>query len=210
MPAWAERPVRSLLEIRREALVVQRWDNSCGAAALATVLRYYKGVPTDEEAVARGMLRQTDALRVRVRGGFSLLDMQRYLARIGLQGDGYTRMRLADLAQRTPMIVPITLNGYPHFIVIRRVTTTGVNIGDPSFGNYEMAASAFAATWKGIGFEITQGSGEPRHERTDNRRSVVRGRDDLQRPDQPGVAAQDRGAGGDDRTPAATHRAAGA
>ncbi|MEN3277711.1 MAG: uncharacterized protein V7631_3501 [Massilia sp.] len=153
-PAWAERPVRSLLEIRREALVTQRWDNSCGAAALATVLRYYKGVPTDEEAVARGMLRQTDPLRVRVRGGFSLLDMQRYLARIGLQGDGYVRMTLADLAQRAPMIVPITLSGYPHFVVVRRVATTGVNIGDPSFGNYEMDQSTFAAHWKGVGFGI--------------------------------------------------------
>lgn len=154
LPAWAERPVRSLLEMRREALVVQHWDNSCGAAALATLLRYYKGVPTDEEAVARGMLRQTDPLRVRVRGGFSLLDMQRYLARIGFQGDGYTRMSLDDLAQRVPMIVPISLNGYAHFIVVRRVAATGVNIGDPSFGNYEMDQAAFAAKWKGIGFAI--------------------------------------------------------
>ena len=80
--------------------------------------------------------------------------MQRYLARIGMQGDGYTRMKLADLAPRTPMIVPITLNGYPHFVVIRHVTATSVNIGDPSFGNYQMAQSAFAAKWKGIGFEI--------------------------------------------------------
>ncbi len=154
LPASAERPTRSLLEIRREALVTQRWDNSCGAAALATILRYYKGVWVDEEGVARGMLRQTDPLRVRVRGGFSLLDMQRYLARIGFQGEGYTGMGLHDLAQRVPMIVPITVNGYPHFIVVRRVTTTGVNIGDPSFGNYQMAQSEFAAKWKGIGFEI--------------------------------------------------------
>ena len=153
-PAAAERPVRSLLEIRHEALVTQRWDNSCGAAALATVLRYYKGVSTDEEAVARGMLRQTDPLRVRVRGGFSLLDMQRYLAGIGLRGEGYARMNLADLARRVPMIVPITLNGYPHFVVVRRVAATGVNIGDPSFGNYQMDQSAFAAQWKGVGFGI--------------------------------------------------------
>jgi predicted double-glycine peptidase len=154
MPAWAERPVRSLLEIRSEALVTQHWDNSCGAAALATVLRYYKGVAIGEEAVARGMLRQTDPLRVRVRGGFSLLDMQRYLTRIGLQGDGYARMTLADLAQQAPMIVPLTLNGYSHFVVVRRVTATGVNIGDPSFGNYEMDQSDFAAKWKGVGFGI--------------------------------------------------------
>jgi predicted double-glycine peptidase len=153
-PARAERPVRSLLEIRHEALIPQRWDNSCGAATLATVLRFYKGVSTDEEAVARGMLRQTDPLRVRVRGGFSLLDMQRYLARIGFQGDGYARMALADLAQHTPMIVPITMNGYAHFVVVRGVTATGVNIGDPSFGNYAMGLSAFAAKWTGVGFGI--------------------------------------------------------
>lgn len=154
LPARAERPVRSLLEIRHEALITQRWDNSCGAATLATLLRYYKGVSTNEEAVARGMLRQTDPLRVRVRGGFSLLDMQRYLARIGFQGDGYARMTLADLAQRTPMIVPITVHGYAHFVIVRRVGATGVNIGDPSFGNYAMDQSAFAAKWTGVGFGI--------------------------------------------------------
>jgi predicted double-glycine peptidase len=154
LPAWPERPVRSLLEIRHEALIPQRWDNSCGAAALATVLRYYKGVRTNEEVVARGMLRQTDPLRVRVRGGFSLLDMQRYLARIGFRGDGYARMTLADLAQHAPMIVPLTLHGYPHFVVVRGMTAVGVSIGDPSFGNYEMERSAFTETWKGIGFDI--------------------------------------------------------
>lgn len=153
-PAWAERPVRSLLEIRHEALIPQRWDNSCGAATLATVLRYYKGVSTNEEAVARGMLRQTDPLRVRVRGGFSLLDMQRYLTRLGFQGEGYMNMTLADLAERVPMIVPITMNGYAHFVVVRRVAATGINIGDPSFGNYEMAQSAFAEKWRGVGFGI--------------------------------------------------------
>lgn len=153
-PVWAEPPVRSLLEIRHEALIPQRWDNSCGAATLATVLRYYKGVSTNEEVVARGMLQQTDPLRVRVRGGFSLLDMQRYLTRIGLQGEGYRNMTLADLAERVPMIVPITMNGYAHFVVVRRVAATGINIGDPSFGNYEMAQSAFAEKWTGVGFGI--------------------------------------------------------
>jgi predicted double-glycine peptidase len=153
-PAWSERPVRSLLEIRHEALITQRWDNSCGAATLATILRYYKGVPTNEETVARGMLHQTNPLRVRVRGGFSLLDMQRYLARIGFRGDGYAHMTVADLAQRAPMIVPLTLHGYPHFVVVRGVTATGVHIGDPSFGNYEMEQSAFSEKWKGVGFDI--------------------------------------------------------
>ncbi len=31
-------PVRSLLELRQDKVVVQKWDLSCGAAALATLL----------------------------------------------------------------------------------------------------------------------------------------------------------------------------
>jgi len=36
-------PVKSLLEMRRERVVVQEWDLSCGAAALATILHYQCG-----------------------------------------------------------------------------------------------------------------------------------------------------------------------
>ena len=32
-------PVRSLLELQQDRVVIQQWDNSCGAAALTTVLR---------------------------------------------------------------------------------------------------------------------------------------------------------------------------
>ena len=31
------KPVRSLLEIREEGVIVQKWETSCAAAALATV-----------------------------------------------------------------------------------------------------------------------------------------------------------------------------
>src|SRR5262245_22971123 len=66
----AQRPVRSLLEYRQEGVVIQQWDISCGAAALATVLTYGHRFPVSEEEVARGMLKRTDPLHVRYRGGF--------------------------------------------------------------------------------------------------------------------------------------------
>jgi predicted double-glycine peptidase len=40
------RAVRSLLEMRREKVVVQDWDLSCGAAVLATLLTYQHGDPS--------------------------------------------------------------------------------------------------------------------------------------------------------------------
>lgn len=152
--AQAERPVRSLLEMRRENLIIQQWDNSCAAAALATILTYDKGFPVTEEQVARGMLRKTDAMRVRQRGGFSLLDMQRYAAQIGFESDGYSNMTLDDLAARVPMIVPIRARGYDHFVIVRQVGEEEISIADPGFGNYRMPRSHFAGAWPGIGFEV--------------------------------------------------------
>lgn len=154
--ALAERPVRSLLEMRQENVIIQRWDNSCAAAALATVLTFDKGFPVTEEQAAKGMLRQTDALRVRHRGGFSLLDMKRYAAEVGFDSDGYSGMTFDDLASQVPMIVPIHARGYDHFIVVRKVTDADILVADPGFGNYRMQRSRFAARWPGIGFALGQ------------------------------------------------------
>lgn len=150
----AERPVRSLLEMRQEGVIIQQWDTSCGAAALATILTYDKGFPITESQVARGMLRQTDPLKVKYRGGFSLLDMKRFAAEIGFEGDGYSGMTLEDLTAQAPMIIPIRVRGYNHFIVVRKVTDTQVDIADPGFGHYQIRRASFAKMWRGIGFEI--------------------------------------------------------
>jgi len=150
----AERAVRSLLEMRQENLIIQQWDNSCGAAALATLLTYDKSYPVTEQQVAQGMLRQTDPLRVRYRGGFSLLDMQRYAESQGFEADGYSSMTLDDLSAQVPMIVPIRVRGYDHFVIVRRVAEHQVDIADPGFGNYQMPDREFAAAWPGIGFQV--------------------------------------------------------
>lgn len=152
--ALAEHPVRSLLEKRQENVVIQRWDNSCAAAALATILTYDLGFPVSEEQVARGMMMKTDPLRVKYRGGFSLLDMKRYAAQAGFDSDGYSGMSLADLSAQAPMIVPVRVRGYDHFVVVRHADENGVDIADPGFGNYRMRPARFIASWSGIGFQI--------------------------------------------------------
>ena len=49
--ADGNRPVRSVLEIRHERVMIQKWDLSCGAAALGTLLRYQFGEPVTEKQV---------------------------------------------------------------------------------------------------------------------------------------------------------------
>src|SRR5918992_3995986 len=90
----AERgPVKSLLEMRQNRVVVQKWDLSCGAAALATLLNYQHGDPVSEREIARGLIQREEYLEepllVRARQGFSLLDLKRYVDQRGYLGMGY-------------------------------------------------------------------------------------------------------------------------
>jgi len=67
----------------------REWETSCAAAALATVLTFSHNDPVSEKTVAQGMLRSTDPIKVKVRDGFSLLDMTRRMcAPIPAPADG--------------------------------------------------------------------------------------------------------------------------
>jgi predicted double-glycine peptidase len=140
--------------------VVQQWDTSCGAAALATVLNYQHGYAVSEKAVAEAMLRRTDPLKVRVRGGFSLLDLKRYADAAGFHGIGYMNLGLDDLADAAPAIVPVDVRGYSHFVVVRGRTGGKMLIADPAFGNRTMDVQAFERAWQGqIGFVVQRRDG---------------------------------------------------
>src|SRR6266566_6815926 len=113
------RPVRSLLEIRQEGVIVQKWETSCAAAALATALTFSQNDPVSEKLVAQRMLHSTDPIKVKVRGGFSLPDMKRFVETRGFKGTGFKGLTFEDLLQLQSPIVPIDAYGNPHFIVVR-------------------------------------------------------------------------------------------
>ncbi|TFZ00784.1 peptidase C39 [Ramlibacter henchirensis] len=146
--AESYRAVRSIIEIRNESVVLQKWDISCGAAALATLLTYQHGYPVSEEAVARGMLRRTDPLRVKHRGGFSLLDLKRFADGLGFEADAYQEVDAASLEEMAPAIVPVVLHGYPHFVIYRGRVGETVLLADPAFGNRVMPQDQFEAVWQ--------------------------------------------------------------
>ncbi|HEX9400246.1 MAG TPA: C39 family peptidase [Anaeromyxobacter sp.] len=134
--------------MRHATVVMQQWDLSCGAAALATLLTYHLGDPVTERAVAEAMLRRTDPLKVRVQGGFSLLDLQEYAEARGYEADGYGRVSLDDLVAMAPVIVPVTLHGYDHFVVFRGVRGSRVELADPAFGRRTASLAEFERVWK--------------------------------------------------------------
>jgi predicted double-glycine peptidase len=152
------KPVRSLLEMRQEGVIVQKWETSCAAAALATVLTFSQNDAVSEKVVAQGMLRSTDPIKVKVRGGFSLLDMKRFVETRGFKGAAYKGLSMEELLTLQSPIVPIDFHGNPHFVVVRGLNTGGeVHLADPAFGNHAMSKEAFQAIWReGIGFVVTE------------------------------------------------------
>jgi predicted double-glycine peptidase len=148
----AERqPVTSLLEMRREGVVVQKWDLSCGAAALATLLNYQHGDPVQERQIARALMQRREYLadpsRLRVQQGFSLLDLKRYVDKRGYEGIGFGRLTLQDLIEQAPVLVPLSLHGYNHFVVFRGMRADRVLLADPAWGNRTMRVERFQMAW---------------------------------------------------------------
>lgn len=159
-------PVRSLLEKRHQNVVLQQWELSCAAAALATILRYQHGIAVTERSVALGLINREEYIAnpelVRLRQGFSLLDLKRYVDALGYEGIGLGQLAFADLLEHAPIIVPVSLRGYPHFVVFRGATADRVLLADPAFGNVTLSIDKFVNGWIDyrdlgrVGFVVTK------------------------------------------------------
>ena len=163
-----DRPARSLKDLRDQNVVKQRFDFSCGAAALATLMRYGFGQDVTESQILVGLFDlPTDAEKAeRERTGFSLLDLQRVAQARGYNADGF-RIEPDQLAMLGgPVIVFIEPRGYKHFAVLRGIRGDRVFLADPSRGNIRMPMYAFLDSWrqadgKGIIFVAEPKAGQP-------------------------------------------------
>lgn len=142
---------RSLLEMRRDGVVIQKWDLSCGAAALTTLLNHQHGEALTEREVAIALMRRPEYVAnpdlVRFGNGFSLLDLKRYVEARGYVGRGWGKMNRDDLIELAPLIVPINTHGYDHFVVFRGLARDRVLLADPAWGNRTMTWARFEAAW---------------------------------------------------------------
>ncbi len=144
-----------------ERVVRQKYDYSCGSAAVATLLTYHYDQPVDEQTVLDTMLATGNQEQIR-REGFSLLDMKHYLESKGYRANGY-RISLDKLSLvGLPAIALTDTDGYLHFVVVKGVERNHVLIGDPATGLTRIEREHFANTWKSGILFIVQ-SADPRH-----------------------------------------------
>ena len=139
-------PVASLQQLRFRSTLRQQFDFSCGSAAVATLLTHHYGHPVTEQLVFEQMYLRGNQPKIR-KEGFSLLDMQGYLARLGYRADGF-QQPLDKLVQAgLPAIVLVTEKGYQHFVVVKGLSAERVLIGDPAAGTRAMTRARFEAIW---------------------------------------------------------------
>jgi len=146
--------VVSFKETRFKTVFKQKYDFSCGSAALASLLTFHYEYPVSELDVFKEMYRQGDKDKIQ-KEGFSLLDMKKYLGDNGYNADGF-RTTLDKLSQvGIPAITLINNGGYMHFVLIKGVSDQQVLVGDPSLGVKPMPRGEFESMWQqGILFLI--------------------------------------------------------
>ncbi|OWW21036.1 C39 family peptidase [Noviherbaspirillum denitrificans] len=134
-------------QLKFQNIVRQAYDYSCGSAALVTLLVNYLGLDVNEQQAMEGMLERGEKEKIIERRGFSLLDMKRYVASLGIESGGF-RAEVKDLlALDHPAIVPIDYAGFKHFVVFRGIRDELVYLADPSAGNIVLSVDEFASLW---------------------------------------------------------------
>ncbi|MFC1594248.1 C39 family peptidase [Candidatus Omnitrophota bacterium] len=151
------KPVKNLREIKTQHVVRQTMDYSCGPAAMATLLSFYFNDTITEEEVIKSLLLTTDLKKVKAKKGFSLLDLKNFAKLKGYEVTGY-RMDLEYLlALDTPVLIPISIKDYSHFVIFRGMLGDRVFIADPALGKMTMKIERFMRLWEGgIGLVVTK------------------------------------------------------
>jgi uncharacterized protein len=141
---------RDWIELKRRNIVMQKRDYSCGAAALATVCRYYWGdnVTEDEFLKSLGHILTPKEIEDRIKNGLAMTDLRRAAVDVGYQSvvGKTTFEKLREV--KVPVVVGISPGGHDHFVVLRGIDGGWVYVADPIRGNVRMPIPEFKKQWQ--------------------------------------------------------------
>jgi len=126
---------------KRKYPVILQYDQiDCGPAALLSVLRYYGGDAT--------LVYLRELCKVNVQGT-TMLEMVNAAKSLGFEASGATGEYEDLMQEKMPCIAHVILEtGLNHFIVIYKIDSKRVLIGDPGKGKYRLSKEEFINIWK--------------------------------------------------------------
>ena len=137
----------SLSKLKTKHTIKQAYEESCGAAAMATLFRFY-GKDTNETEIL-GMVGKTDML--------SFANLAKIAESMGYVAQGYKITREVFEKTKIPLLVLVVREAdFPHFVVVVNQSGDFVNVFDPSFGEYISSKRDFYDIWEfaGEGFAL--------------------------------------------------------
>lgn len=140
----AEFVVKSYQEIKNEKVVRQNYEESCGAASLATLINTLDDNNLTELDLLKTMSGQklyTDMV--------SFADLNDAVKKLGFQSKSYKIDRkILESIMSVPILVKIEDDPrFPHFVVIINHKGNYLQIFDPSYGEYISSKREFYSVW---------------------------------------------------------------
>ena len=136
--------------LRQRNIVMQRRDYSCGAAALATIARYYWQDDVTEDTFLQALLEMLTAeeFKDRVENGLAISDLRRVAVKKGYLSTIGTLEWHKLVETKIPLIIPIKTREYDHFVVYRGSDLDRVYLADPTRGNIRVPIPRFLREWQ--------------------------------------------------------------
>jgi predicted double-glycine peptidase len=145
-----ERP-RSYQDLKFQFTVRQQRDFTCGAAALASILKYHYGMPVTEEMIFWIIVNRykPEELKQKAEVGFSFEDLIFVAEKLGFKSQAAV-VAISELEKLNgPVILQMNMKRFDHFSVLRKKTADIAYMSDPLFGQLTLDSKEFKEEFKG-------------------------------------------------------------
>lgn len=141
---------KSVVDLRFVNIVRQRFDLSCGAAAVATLLTYFYGDQVEEQEIIEQALKLGDKAKIE-KDGFSMLELKQVGERRGYVVQGFKVNKPEAIAElKIPFLTLVNNRGYNHFVIVKGTKDGIVYIADSAFGNRGVPLDQFKNEWSNV------------------------------------------------------------
>lgn len=152
-PAYADSTPRltSMRQLQMRDIERQTLDYSCGAAALAILLRGYFNESISEEDVLTDLISRMprEELAERIKSGFSMLDLKLAAQRMGYTAAG-TRLKMEQaILLKGPVIILLSRDELKHFVVLKGIVKGRAHLADSVRGHIRMPLHELREQWRG-------------------------------------------------------------
>lgn len=156
--------IASWRELKSRNVLMQQQEYTCGAASLATLLKFsFDGRITEQQVLEAALAKLSkEELKDRQENGLSMEDLANGASRLGYAAAvlevKYEKLRAIAM----PVIVRLEKDDFKHFVVFRGELGDRVFLADPLRGNVRKAVCRFLEEWDGKILAVVHRGQKPR------------------------------------------------